>query len=227
MIKAVCFDLFHTLIDPHIELIETECAPLGISAEEWEAVHWEPKISDDRGLGRIKSEEELIERLCALLPFQATKAQKNAVLAAKRERMRKCVMEVPSEMLETVSELKNRGLKIGLVSNADVCDVAFWDNSPLAQFFDDAIFSCFAGLLKPDKKIYELSLSHLGVRAENAIFVGDGGSDELWGAKNAGLKTVCTECLVVRENPRREQILQSADFRIDDFKNLVKVVENA
>ena len=227
MISAVCFDLFETLIEPHVELLATESAPLGISAKEWEAVHWEEKISNDRGLGRIKTEEELIDRLCALLPFTPTKEQKNAVLQAKRERMKKCLVEVPAEILKTIRELKKRGFKIGLVSNADVCDIAAWAESPLSPFFDDAIFSCDVGLLKPDRKIYEMSLHHLGVKAENALFVGDGGSDELFGAKNAGLKTVLTECLLVREKQRRETILKSADFRISHFSQLLDIVQSA
>ena len=223
MIKAVCFDLFHTLIDPHYELISNESEPLGISAGEWDALHWEENVAKERGIGKIKTQEELIDRLCALLPFTPSAEQKEAVLRAKQERMRMCLTEVPSDMLETVKELKSHGFKIALVSNADVCDIASWNVSPLAPYFDDAIFSCYVGLLKPDRKIYEMSLSHIGVSAENALFVGDGGSDELFGAKSVGMKTVLTECLITKDEERRNGILKSADFCINDFKKVVEI----
>ena len=42
-------------------------------------------------------------------------------------------------------------------------------------------------LLKPDPHIYELACRRLGVRPEDAAFVGDGGSNELAGAEEAGL----------------------------------------
>ena len=42
-------------------------------------------------------------------------------------------------------------------------------------------------MLKPEPQIYERGLQALGVSAAEAIFVGDGGSNELAGATRAGL----------------------------------------
>lgn len=44
-----------------------------------------------------------------------------------------------------------------------------------------------AGLVKPDAKIYHLACQRLHVVPGHALFVGDGGSDELVGATNAGM----------------------------------------
>ena len=46
------------------------------------------------------------------------------------------------------------------------------------------------GLIKPDTAIYELACDRLGVDVSAAVFVGDGGSDELRGADAAGLKAI-------------------------------------
>ena len=43
---------------------------------------------------------------------------------------------------------------------------------------------------KPDACIYEEALRRLGIMPDECIFVGDGGSRELEGAKSAGIKAV-------------------------------------
>ena len=48
-------------------------------------------------------------------------------------------------------------------------------------------------VLKPDRKIYELACDRLRIEPSEAVFVGDGGSNELWGATEAGIEALwCT-----------------------------------
>ena len=89
--------------------------------------------------------------------------------------------------------LHQKDIKLCLISNADIIDRAYWTMSPLACIFDEAIFSCDIGILKPDKKIYDYAMRCLNVKSNESIFIGDGGSDELNGAKRAEMKTVFTE----------------------------------
>lgn len=58
-----------------------------------------------------------------------------------------------------------------------------WNKSPLSKLFDDTIFSYEVGYLKPQTEIYEIALKKMNVNSEGCIFIGDGGSDELRGAK--------------------------------------------
>ena len=60
----------------------------------------------------------------------------------------------------------------------------------LQDLVDVPIFSCVEGLIKPDSAIYELACDRLGVDVSDAVFVGDGGSDELCGADAAGVKAI-------------------------------------
>ena len=78
-------------------------------------------------------------------------------------------------------------------------------------------------MLKPDPEIYLLSLSRLGVTPSDALFVGDGGSRELEGAKAVGMKTVCTEYLVRHPARERKEILKSADYTIRRFRELTEI----
>ena len=223
MIRAVCFDMFDTLADAHRQLEHSECDVLGITPAEWGAAMWEEDLCRDRGLGFVKTVREMIDRACDNLPFQVSEEKRKAVEAARCERLRLAVTEIDGQIVETVRQLKQRGLKIGLISNADVCDRLYWDQSPVFPFFDDSIFSCDAGMLKPDPEIYLLSLSRLGVNPSDALFVGDGGSRELEGAKAVGMKTVCTEYLVRHPARERKEILKSADYTIRRFRELTEI----
>ncbi len=119
--------------------------------------------------------------------------------------------------------LKSRGKRIGLISNADVTEVAAWSQSKVAHLFDSTIFSCVAGCVKPEKEIYELSLSELGVSAAESAFVGDGGSNELDGAKAVGM-TVVMIAGVIRElwPDRIAERRKHADFLIERLRELIE-----
>jgi putative hydrolase of the HAD superfamily len=85
--------------------------------------------------------------------------------------------------------LRGRSVKLGLISNTTPEEVTGWDSSALAPCFDEVVFSYRVGLVKPDKRIYELACKRLGVSPSAAVFVGDGGDYELRGASLAGLRT--------------------------------------
>src|SRR6266516_1327690 len=50
------------------------------------------------------------------------------------------------------------------------------------------LFSCVAGLAKPDPQVYLLACRELALRPPHVLFIGDGGDDELGGARRAGLQ---------------------------------------
>ena len=65
--------------------------------------------------------------------------------------------------------------------------------SPLYPLFDAAMISYEQGLLKPDPEIYRQALQALGTKAEECLYVGDGGSHELDGARSLGMQAIqCT-----------------------------------
>lgn len=224
MIRAVCFDMFDTLADAHRQQEHSECDVLGITPAEWGAAMWEEDLCRDRGLGFVKTVREMIDRACDNLPFQVSEEKRKAVEAARCERLRLAVTEIDGQIVDTIRQLKESGLKIGLISNADVCDRLYWDQSPVYPYFDDSIFSCDVTMLKPDPEIFLLSLSHLGVKPSEALFVGDGGSRELKGARAVGMGTVCTEYLVRHPAKERKVILKSADYTIRQFRELLDIV---
>lgn len=223
MVKAIYFDLFFTLIVPTYGRVNNEYHLLNLSVGEWEQYAENDALYRERALGLVKNEMEIINRIVSLMPFQLSAAQKEQVLYAREQRMENALKMVSKEILDVLQKLKSRNIKLGLISNADSIDCKYWKQSPLFPYFNDAIFSCNVGLLKPDKQIYELAMQRLHVSPEQCLFVGDGGSNELCGAKAAGMGTVFSEMLETKNGEQKEQILKYADYHIEHINELLNL----
>lgn len=95
---------------------------------------------------------------------------------------------------DVLRRLKRAGLRLGLISNTP------WDvpgelverdlvRFGLREFFDVLVFSEI-GFRKPHPEIFAQALAALGVRAEEAIMVGNSLADDAAGAHAVGMKTV-------------------------------------
>jgi putative hydrolase of the HAD superfamily len=112
-----------------------------------------------------------------------------SIVERRREFARRVIVPVDGA-LETVRELRSRGLKVGLLSVCSDEVPAVWAETAFAGLFDAEVFSCDVGLLKPDPRIYALTCERLRVQPHETLFVGDGANDELAGAERAGLQAV-------------------------------------
>ena len=220
MIKAIYFDLFFTLIVPAYGKINNEFDILNLSVGEWEQYAENDILYRERALGFVKNETEIIDKIVSLMPFEVSVVQKQQVLNAREKRMQNALKMVSKEILDVLQKLKAEDIKLGLISNADCIDCKYWKQSPLFPYFDDAIFSCDVGLLKPDRQIYELAMQRLDVSPEDCLFVGDGGSNELCGAKEAGMGTVFSEMLETKNEEQNKTIIKYADYHIKHISEL-------
>ncbi len=161
---------------------------LGVSRDAWNEQLLEK--SRERLAGEWQDPFIFIEKMAhAIDPSITDDVIKKAVV--NRIKRFACAMKgIPAQNADVLKELKVRGKKIALISNADVTEVAAWDESPIAHLFDSTVFSCKAGHVKPEREIYEICLSELDVSASECVYVGDGGSDELKGARSLGMITV-------------------------------------
>lgn len=110
-----------------------------------------------------------------------------------------------------LESLRDRGLGLGLVSNAiDPPDLLHRDLEQLgvAQRLDAAVFSSEVGRRKPDPAIFDRVLDALGVAPEDALFVGDRLATDVAGAAALGMKTCQALWFVADEDEEPEP-----DFR--------------
>lgn len=95
---------------------------------------------------------------------------------------------VPVEgAIEAVRELKRRGYRLGVVSNAEGRVERDLNAAGYEGLFETVIDSSVVGLEKPDPAIFRVALERLGVTAEGTIFLGDVPAVDVAGARAAGI----------------------------------------
>jgi len=223
-IDVVFFDLFYTLITPAYPDSKREYEMLGISESEWASYAEDDELFRRRAIGRERDPHRIIEAIIEKINVSADVPVIREIAGRREERMKNALMEVDPVILDELSVLKNQGFRLCLITNADVIDVMHWEASPLRPLFEHAVISCDVGYMKPKREIYRIACDRMQVKPENSIFVGDGGSDELRGAREAGIKTILTEHLLTREPGQRKRIKGYASFAADDFRDIRRIL---
>lgn len=127
--------------------------------------------------------------------------------------------------VETLRELRRRGLRVGLLSVCSEEVERAWPETAFRGLFDAEVFSCTEGLAKPDPRAYLTVAKRLGVEPADALFVGDGANDELAGAERAGLRAV----LIHRpgEDPPWPEVAEWEGPRITAVPQILELVRRS
>lgn len=187
MPRAVVFDLWETLVDwprAESELVRRRWSELlEISLERLDELWY------DAAAYRLRESGPLAPAVQALCVAVGSEVDAEELIALRRELTRRALLPRDG-VVETLAELRRRGLRTGLITNCteDVTDV--WAEGPFAESFDVCVFSSAVGCVKPDPEIYELACSSLDVSPGDSLFVGDGANDELAGAARSGMTPV-------------------------------------
>lgn len=131
------------------------------------------------------------------------------------------------ETVEVLTLLRERGLKLGLITNAYqpmwARDIEM-EAHGLGGFFEDCRLSAADfGYLKPHPTIFQAALDCLDVEPSEAAFVGDDVEADIVGAQAAGIYAV------LRTVKRRPQDLNGTqpDSRIDSLSELPAIFDSA
>ena len=90
-------------------------------------------------------------------------------------------------MEELVKELKEKGYKIYLLSNASFNQHNYWEKIPAHKYFDGTVVSCDVGAVKPFKEIYEALYKKYNIKPEESFFIDDL-IINIFGANQTGMK---------------------------------------
>lgn len=178
MIKAVIFDMYETLIT-HFQsplYFGTQIAvdagiPENKFLEMWETT------SKDRTIGKMTLEEALETILKKNNCFSDELL--NQIVQKRIKTKAALFQHMHEEILPLLSDLKKKGILMGLISNCFSEEAEVIKKSILFPYFDAVCLSYEQGLQKPAAEIYKRCIHMLNVEAMECIYVGDGGDFEL------------------------------------------------
>lgn len=179
-IKAVVFDLGGVLLEPAVlQMITSLSNELGI--ERRQLVGFFKEHEEDRLRGNV-SEILIFEK--AENKFDIKIEYKTMLWLKTYQKY----FKMRAEMFEVVSFLIRRKCKVGLLSNIDKATAEYIRyNMPL--LFDEVVFSCNTGFIKPERQIYEMVLNKLQIFSEHVIMIDDR-IENIEGAEAIGMQGI-------------------------------------
>ena len=122
-------------------------------------------------------------------------------------------LQVYPDVVRTLTELKARNVKIGVVTNACERDVQkVLKKLELKVYFDVVVSTDACKKAKPDKQIFLHTLKKLCVPPERALFVGDSLEHDYEASRRVGLKP-----LLINRNV-------SAQGKVEEIRSLTEVL---
>lgn len=193
-VKAILFDAGNTLVWLDHAYLAELLGEYGVAAtsETLTAAEYEAKLlmdelvragnGDDRSRGRIYF-AEVFRRVG--LPEERFEEVATRLWARHEER--NLWGRVRERTAETLEELRLRGYRLGVVSNADGRVDALLTEVGLRPHFDFVIESRVVGVEKPDPRIFRMACERLGIEPHEAAYVGDIYEIDVVGARGAGM----------------------------------------
>ena len=180
-IKSVIFDWGGVLIDdPRPGLLKYFADTFGLALEVYTPVH--DLFLDEFHKGLI-SEEAFWQKVSRKLGKPIPKASSLWTDAFKS-------FYVPRQkVFAFVSSLRLSNYKTVLLSNTELPTVEFFRGLGYYDMFDILIFSCVEGCVKPERRIYEITLERLGFKARQTVFTDDL-EENIQGAEDLGINAI-------------------------------------
>lgn len=204
MIKAVFFDLYNTLVgyDPPREELEARAlGDFGIKVEP--AALSRPMLKADEFFfqenARLRVSERPREEVQSLYAQYQVVLLKEAGIEPTDEliggilrkwQQLKFKQVLFDDVLPTLTELKERDLILGLISNIDSDITPLFNELGLTPLLQIIVTSLEAGYAKPHPAIFKEALKRAQVEPEEAMFIGDQYQIDVLGAESVGMQGV-------------------------------------
>jgi putative hydrolase of the HAD superfamily len=224
--EAVIFDLFGTLVDDFGSSIgqmhQEMAAALAAPYEQFIAL-W-GQTAKMRIIGAFETVEANIKYVCDTIKVSPTAEQLEKAVEIRMKYIGQALRPRP-DAISTVNELKNKGHKIGLLSNCSIEIPILWQETAFAELFDTTIFSSREGLKKPDARIFNLACERLGTMPGSCLYIADGEDHELKAAASVGLHPVLIR--TSSQKNRGELHQEAKDWQgpsIDSLKEVLQLI---
>lgn len=132
------------------------------------------------------------------------------------------------EIVSLVADLAEEHA-IAVLSNCHEREIRRWPDSPLAPLVDHFVASSRIGVMKPTVEAYVHACNLLNLAPHYCVFVGNGSSEELVGARRAGFDTVVHANHFDRHNglvtrAEQRQRVSQADASADTIADLRQIL---
>ncbi|TDQ40755.1 HAD family hydrolase [Aureibacillus halotolerans] len=188
MVQAIFFDLFQTLVtewDGGRKRTSYSVEELGLEPAVYRQA-WRER-QEQRMDGTFSSHQDVLRDILKAYGKDVDGGVIDLIHQRRVDAKALVFDDIDERLLKTLKQVKAQKIKLGVISNCSPEEVEGWASNPFAQLFDNAVFSCDVKQAKPDKSIYLTACRNLNVRPHTSLFIGDGGSNELQGASDAGL----------------------------------------
>jgi len=128
----------------------------------------------------------VLAEIAAELGGCPTRAQLRAAVVARVVAVLADVTLRP-DATRVLRKLRERGLRIAVVSDCWYELPRFLPTLPIEPLVDGHVYSSEVGRCKPDPALYLAACAQLRVDPRECLYVGDGGSQELSGARRVGM----------------------------------------
>ncbi len=231
MIKAVFFDLYHTVVryePPREELQSLALKDFGIEASP-EAFGRPFVMADEfiyQEIARCPlSQRSPEDRMALWAQYQkivlgeaGIEAGEKLVLylVGKMRQLNSVKLVLYDDVIPALTGLKEKGLTLGLISNVDRDIAPLLNELGLSSLLQVVVTSQEVGFNKPQPEIFQAALNRAGVTATEALYVGDQYQIDVVGANGAGIKGVLLDrggyFEEVTDSPRIRSLGQIFDY---------------
>lgn len=221
MIKAILFDLDNTLIDfmlmkrKSCEAAIDAMVNAGLKMSREKAMKILFELYGEKGIEYNRIFQEFLRKTIRRVDY---KILANGVVAYRKAQIA-YVKPYPGTV-KTLLKLKQKGMKLGIVSDAP--SVNAWIRlveMSIVDFFDVVITLHDTGKRKPSKVPFLKAITGIGVKPGNILFVGDWPERDIRGAKAIGMRTAFAKYGSSKKVKRH-----GADYELESIEDLLKVV---
>lgn len=202
--RAVLFDLYGTLVPggtpkERDDLAIEVARDLDVDGVALARLYRES--FDQRARGLLGDVKTTLATFAGMLGSSPT--DDDLMAAVKRRRDFTLALHKRTRVVPVLEHLRDSNLLLGLVTDCSAETTELWNVSPLARFIDAASFSCEMGARKPHATMYLSVTDALNVECGECLYVGDGGSNELTGSVELGMRAIWFDdgAELERQNP--------------------------
>ena len=202
MITTVIFDLFGTLLEmehdshPFVQLARRTSKMSVKEALHLSLINECNSLSDYSSLIGLPPQNDI-----QLLESQL----KNDISSA----------QLYNDTISTLETLKNRGLKLVLISNLATPYKQVVASLKLDKYFMSTVYSCDTGYCKPGTTIYELGIISAFSLPSQTLMIGDSFKSDVEGPSYVGIKGI----QLIRDN-----YIKPNEFEISSLEDVIKLI---